>query len=68
MNIEYREEYYLSRKIPSSDEKKLIEWQEKMEKVGNIAEIIIAKQRNGPVGNFHLRYENRTTAFDNLEN
>ncbi len=64
----YREEYYLSRKIPSSDEKKLIEWQEKMEKVGNIAEIIIAKQRNGPVGNFHLRYENRTTAFDNLEN
>jgi len=64
----YREEYYLSRKIPSSDEKKLIEWQEKMEKVGNIAEIIIAKQRNGPVGNFHLRYENKTTAFDNLEN
>lgn len=64
----YREEYYLSRKIPSSDEKKLMEWQEKMEKVENIAEIIIAKQRNGPVGNFHLRYENRTTAFDNLEN
>lgn len=64
----YREEYYLSRKIPSSDERKLIEWQEKMEKVGNIAEIIIAKQRNGPVGNFHLRYENRTTSFYNLEN
>ena len=64
----YREEYYLSRKIPSSDEKKLIEWQEKMEKVESIAEIIIAKQRNGPVGNFHLRYDNKTTAFDNLEN
>ena len=64
----YREEYYLSRKIPSTDEKKLIEWQEKMEKVENIAEIIIAKQRNGPVGNFHLRYDNKTTAFDNLEN
>ena len=39
-----------------------------MEKVENIAEIIIAKQRNGPVGNFHLRYDNKTTAFDNLEN
>ena len=62
----YREEYYLSRKIPSSDETKLLEWQEKMDKVENIAEIIIAKQRNGPVGNFSLRYDNKTTAFDNL--
>ena len=63
----YREEYYLSRKIPSSDEKKLLEWQEKMEKVENVAEIIIAKQRSGPVGNFNLRYDNKTTAFDDLE-
>ena len=63
----YREEYYLSRKIPSSGEKKLLEWQEKMEKVENVAEIIIAKQRNGPIGNFHLRYDNKTTSFDNLE-
>lgn len=62
----YREEYYLSRKIPSSDEKKLLDWQEKMEKVENIAEIIVAKQRNGPVGNFNLRYNNKTTGFDNL--
>ncbi|MFQ3307057.1 MAG: replicative DNA helicase [Candidatus Midichloriaceae bacterium] len=62
----YREEYYLSRKIPSSDENKLIEWQEKMEKVGNIAEIIIAKHRNGAVGNFSLRFDNKTTTFDDL--
>ncbi|WPX97222.1 replicative DNA helicase [Candidatus Bandiella euplotis] len=62
----YREQYYLGRKIPSSDEKKLLEWQEKMEKVENIAEIIIAKQRNGPVGNFNLRYDNKTTGFENL--
>lgn len=62
----YREEYYLSRKIPSSDNEKLLEWQEKMDKVGNVAEIMIAKQRNGPIGNFNLRYDNETTAFDNL--
>ena len=62
----YREEYYLSRKIPSSDDKKLQEWQEKMEKVENVAEIIVAKQRNGPIGNFNLRYDSETTAFDNL--
>ena len=62
----YREEYYLSRKIPSVDDKKLLEWQEKMEKVENIAEIMIAKQRNGPIGNFNLRYDNKTTTFDNI--
>ncbi len=61
----YREEYYLSRKIPTED-KKLLEWQDKMDKVANIADIIVAKQRNGPVGNFSLRYDNKTTAFDNL--
>ena len=64
----YREEYYLSRKMDSSDQKKFLEWQENLEKVKNIAEIIIAKQRNGPIGNFNLRYSNETTAFDNLSN
>ena len=63
----YREEYYLSRKIPSINEKQLIEWQEKMDKVEHVAEIIIAKQRNGPVGNFYLKYDNKTTKFDNLK-
>ena len=61
----YREEYYLGRKIPS-EERKLEEWQDKMEKVSNIAEIIIGKQRNGPVGNLSLKFDNNTTRFDNL--
>lgn len=61
----YREEYYLARKRPIED-KKLIEWQDRMEKVGNIAEINIAKQRNGPVGSFFLKFNNSTTSFENL--
>ena len=30
------------------------------------AEVIIGKQRNGPVGHFELRFEGRYTRFENL--
>ena len=33
----------------------------------NVAEIIIAKQRNGPTGTVKLAYLSRYTAFDNIE-
>ncbi len=32
----------------------------------NIAEIIIAKQRNGPTGTVKLHFDGRSTRFDNL--
>jgi len=32
----------------------------------NIAEIIVAKQRNGPTGSIKLTFDNRTTRFNNL--
>ena len=35
-------------------------------KVPGTAEIIIAKQRNGPVGNIHLAFIKQNTRFDNL--
>ena len=63
----YREEYYLSRKMPQPTDEKYSAWVADMEKVRNIAEVIIAKQRNGPIGNVALRFDNNTTGFANLD-
>lgn len=64
----YREEYYLSRKMPQLHEQdKYLLWQTEMEKVKNIADVLIAKQRNGPIGNVSLMFDNRTTGFANLD-
>ena len=61
----YREEYYLGRKKSSSEEEKQ-QLEEEKRVAKNIAEIIIAKQRNGPIGDFSLRYDSETTAFNNI--
>lgn len=59
----YREEYYLARKMPREGTNAHVEWQEDMNKVMNITEVIIAKQRNGPIGSAKLRFESGTTSF-----
>jgi len=63
----YREEYYLSRSEPSmDDDKKYGKWQDDMNRVMNIAEVIVAKHRNGPIGNVKLRFDSNLTQFSNL--
>ena len=63
----YRESYYLSRKKPEDGSDKMHEWQEKMALYHNQAEILIAKQRHGPIGTVQLHYDARWTLFSNLE-
>lgn len=63
----YREEYYLARKIPSEDDKKYQEWTAKMTKLKNVGEVIIAKQRHGPIGQVSLHFDSQFTKFSNLE-
>ena len=46
----YREEYYVERLKPSEGTAEFSEWQQKMMAVSGKAEVIIGKQRHGPVG------------------
>ncbi len=62
----YREEYYEARREPSVGTDEHIKWLEKMGKVHNLAEAIIAKQRHGPIGTIRLFFDGKYTKFDNL--
>jgi len=63
----YREEYYLSRSEPNMDDTaKYSKWQEDMNRIMNVAEVIVAKHRNGAIGNVKLRFDSNLTQFTNL--
>ena len=62
----YREEYYVSRRQPREGTDDYGKWQADMEEVANVAEIIIAKQRNGQIGQIKLHFNSATTKFNNL--
>ena len=63
----FREEYYKSREKPSEhDLDKMAVWQDEMERVSGKAEVIIGKQRHGPIGTVELSFEGRFTRFGNL--
>ncbi len=63
----YREEYYLKRsKPPEDDEKKLVSWQARMADHENKADIIIDKNRHGPIGTVKTTFQGRYTKFGNL--
>ncbi len=64
----YREEYYLSRTQPDMEEgDKYAKWQEKMERAHNKADIIVAKQRHGPIGTETLYFDPNLTRFADLD-
>jgi len=63
----FREEYYREREKPADHElDKMAAWQEIMEKCHGVAEVIIGKQRHGPIGTVPLSFEGRFTRFGNL--
>ena len=62
----YRESYYLSRMEPREGTAEHLTWQEDMDKVKGLAEIIIGKQRHGPIGNVKLSFNEDITKFGNL--
>jgi replicative DNA helicase len=62
----YREEYYVERLKPAEGTAEFTEWQQKMMSVSGKAEVIIGKQRHGPVGTVELSFESHLTRFGNL--
>ena len=63
----FREEYYKEREKPGEhDLEAMAKWQDEMEKLHGRAEVIIGKQRHGPIGTVDLAFEGRFTRFGNL--
>ncbi|HMO71557.1 MAG TPA: replicative DNA helicase [Paracoccaceae bacterium] len=63
----FREEYYREREKPGDhDLEAMAKWQGVMEQVHGKAEVIIGKQRHGPIGVVELAFEGRFTRFSNL--
>ncbi|MFW2587504.1 replicative DNA helicase [Sagittula sp. SSi028] len=63
----FREEYYVEREKPGEHElDKMVEWQERMSRLHAKAEVIIGKQRHGPIGTVELSFESQFTRFGNL--
>jgi replicative DNA helicase len=72
----YREQYYLERSEPSQKPEEIGErfheryakWQERCELAHNVAEVLVAKQRHGPIGSVKLHFEADFTHFsDHIE-
>jgi replicative DNA helicase len=62
----FREEYYIERTKPNEGTPEFQEWLAKMQMVTGRAEVIIGKQRHGPVGTVHLAFEGMYTRFSDL--
>lgn len=70
----YREEYYLSKSAPEQRanegrvafSERLENWEQAISNKLGVAELIIAKQRHGPVGTINLHFNSETTKFENL--
>ena len=63
----FREEYYKEREKPGDhDLDKMEDWKQAMEHLHGKAEVIVGKQRHGPIGTVELSFEARFTRFGNL--
>ncbi|PIE08594.1 MAG: replicative DNA helicase [Rhodobacterales bacterium] len=63
----FREEYYVEREKPSDDKlDEMAAWMERMERLHGRAEVIIGKQRHGPIGTVELSFEGEFTRFGNI--
>ncbi|MZR21420.1 replicative DNA helicase [Sneathiella chungangensis] len=62
----YREAYYEERKEPNEGTPEHADWQERMARLHNLAEVIVGKQRHGPIGIIKLHFKPEFTRFGNF--
>ncbi|KMW57551.1 Replicative DNA helicase [Candidatus Rhodobacter oscarellae] len=63
----YRGEYYKEREKPDdANLEAMATWQEEMARLHGKAEVIVGKQRHGPIGTVELSFEAQFTRFGNL--
>ena len=62
----FREEYYVARSEPTEGTEEHLKWQEEMENLHGKAEIIVGKQRHGPIGTVKLSFNPELTKFGDL--
>ena len=63
----YRESYYYERKEPENENsEEYLKWQAKLERIKNMAEIIVAKQRHGPTGSVDVAFVGEYFKFGNF--
>lgn len=62
----YREAYYVGRAEPKEGSAEHMAWQDDIARCQHEADVIIAKQRHGPIGTVKLSFNGDTTRFGNL--
>ncbi|PWE17359.1 replicative DNA helicase [Marinicauda salina] len=63
----YREAYYLERQEPKEGTEEHLKWEDEMREIRKLAEVIIGKQRHGPIGTVKLAFDPERTKFSDLE-
>ena len=63
----YREAYYLERLEPGEGDPRHAEWKDQMARKFNVAEVILAKQRHGPIGRVEVGFNPARVRFSDLD-
>lgn len=63
----YRDEYYLSRSEPDARDKRRPDWEDRLERSRGVADLIVAKNRHGPIGEARVSFHAVRQRFENLQ-